>query len=200
VGLSNYLPSSRISQPGVCTSSTRPTSPYEGQVIYETDTDRVLVWSGAAWVGIGKIDSLTVSATGIVQTPNQPRFLATRSSDYSYNPAAQTTPVIMNSTTYNVGGHYSTSTGLFTAPVSGTYIFQAGVYQSGLVSQLWWVINGARERSFALDNTNSANVSGSGFLYLNANDTVGFVSWSGGSSVTVYSNSFHTYFRGSLIG
>jgi hypothetical protein len=49
MGLSNYLPSSRISQPGVCTSSTRPISPYEGQVIYETDTDRTLLWNGSSW-------------------------------------------------------------------------------------------------------------------------------------------------------
>lgn len=49
MGLSNYLPNSRINQPGVCTSTTRPASPYEGQVIYETDTDRVLVWNGTGW-------------------------------------------------------------------------------------------------------------------------------------------------------
>jgi hypothetical protein len=36
-------------RPGVCTSSTRPTAPYEGQVIYETDTDLSYVWGGAAW-------------------------------------------------------------------------------------------------------------------------------------------------------
>ena len=34
---------------GVCTSTNRPTTPYEGQVIYETDTDKVLVWNGSAW-------------------------------------------------------------------------------------------------------------------------------------------------------
>ncbi len=50
MGLSNYLPNSRINQSGVCTSSTRPASPYEGQVMYETDTDRVLVYNNAAWV------------------------------------------------------------------------------------------------------------------------------------------------------
>lgn len=50
MGLSNYLPNSRLAQPGVCTSSTRPASPYEGQVIYETDTNRTLVWDNAAWV------------------------------------------------------------------------------------------------------------------------------------------------------
>ena len=35
---------------GVCTSTNRPTTPYEGQVIYETDTDKVFVWNGTAWV------------------------------------------------------------------------------------------------------------------------------------------------------
>jgi hypothetical protein len=35
---------------GVCTSSTRPSAPFEGQMIYETDTDRVLVWNNSAWV------------------------------------------------------------------------------------------------------------------------------------------------------
>ena len=34
---------------GVCTSSTRPTAPYEGQMIYETDTDMVALWNGSAW-------------------------------------------------------------------------------------------------------------------------------------------------------
>jgi hypothetical protein len=36
-------------RPGVCDSTTRPTSPYEGQMIYETDTDKVLVWNGTTW-------------------------------------------------------------------------------------------------------------------------------------------------------
>ena len=39
----------RGSQPGVCTSSTRPTAPYEGQTIYETDTDLTYIWGGSAW-------------------------------------------------------------------------------------------------------------------------------------------------------
>lgn len=56
MGLSNYIPSSRISQAGVCTSSTRPASPYEGQMIYETDTNRVLVYDNTAWVMIADTD------------------------------------------------------------------------------------------------------------------------------------------------
>lgn len=36
-------------QTGVCTSSTRPANPYEGQVIFETDTNNLRFWSGSAW-------------------------------------------------------------------------------------------------------------------------------------------------------
>ena len=36
-------------RPGVCTTLTRPTAPYEGQFIYETDTDMLAIWNGTAW-------------------------------------------------------------------------------------------------------------------------------------------------------
>jgi hypothetical protein len=39
-----------IFQSNVVTSTTRPLAPFEGQVIYESDTDRVLVWNASAWV------------------------------------------------------------------------------------------------------------------------------------------------------
>jgi hypothetical protein len=71
MGISNIESNLR---PGICTSTTRPTTPYEGQVIYETDTDRVLVWDNAAWVdpstgktgrsGLVKITPSSVSGTG----------------------------------------------------------------------------------------------------------------------------------------
>jgi hypothetical protein len=61
-------------RPGICTSTTRPTTPYEGQVIYETDTDKTLVWNGSAWVflstntanpvGLELITACTVSSAG----------------------------------------------------------------------------------------------------------------------------------------
>lgn len=47
--LSSVLGAQSLVRPGVCTSSTRPASPFEGQVIYETDTDKVLVYDGSAW-------------------------------------------------------------------------------------------------------------------------------------------------------
>ena len=37
-------------KPGVCTSTTRPSSPFDGQTIYETDTDKVATYDSSAWV------------------------------------------------------------------------------------------------------------------------------------------------------
>lgn len=72
--VTNYLPSSRLIQPGVCTSSTRPASPFEGMAIFETDTDRMLIWNGSTWVvpnapaqnptGLELITACTVSSVG----------------------------------------------------------------------------------------------------------------------------------------
>ncbi|MFG3639077.1 hypothetical protein ACGF3C_02235 [Micromonospora sp. NPDC047762] len=41
----------------VCTSGTRPSSPPEGMVVYETDTDLIRVWTGSTW-------GLLLDATG----------------------------------------------------------------------------------------------------------------------------------------
>lgn len=37
------------SRPGVCTSTSRPSAPFEGQMIYETDTDLTYIYGGSAW-------------------------------------------------------------------------------------------------------------------------------------------------------
>jgi len=48
--LSSVLGAQSLVRPGVCTSSTRPASPFEGQLIFETDTNRVVAYDGSAWV------------------------------------------------------------------------------------------------------------------------------------------------------
>lgn len=46
---SSVLGASSVIRPGVCTSTTRPTVPFTGQLIFETDTTRLAVWTGSAW-------------------------------------------------------------------------------------------------------------------------------------------------------
>lgn len=48
MGISSALSVGSVA-PGVCTSTTRPANPFEGQMIYETDTDMVAIWNGSAW-------------------------------------------------------------------------------------------------------------------------------------------------------
>ena len=50
MAISGVTGAQSVIRPGVCTSSTRPASPYDGQVIYETDTDKIAVYDSSAWV------------------------------------------------------------------------------------------------------------------------------------------------------
>ena len=42
---------------GVCLSTTRPASPFAGQVIFETDTNRLAVYNGSSWVVLADADT-----------------------------------------------------------------------------------------------------------------------------------------------
>jgi hypothetical protein len=72
--LSSVVGAQSIVKPGVCTSSTRPASPYDGQVIYETDTDAVKVWDGSAWVGATNAASLNGVGQSVAFTPTFGNF------------------------------------------------------------------------------------------------------------------------------
>jgi hypothetical protein len=87
----------------------------------------------------GRYDALTwqdqsVTFGGIVTKPYQPAFRAGRSS--SVTPGAGAT-IVFNTTSgfgFNVGGHYNTSNGRFTAPVTGIYNFNTCVIWESLGS------------------------------------------------------------------
>ena len=49
--LSTVLGAQSLIKPGVCTTATRPASPYTGQMIYDTDVATTLVWNGTEWIG-----------------------------------------------------------------------------------------------------------------------------------------------------
>jgi RNase P/RNase MRP subunit p29 len=53
---------------GVCLSTDRPQNPYNGQVIYETDTNRTLVWDNSAWVVVADPALVSFSGTGATVT------------------------------------------------------------------------------------------------------------------------------------
>lgn len=59
---------SSAAKPGVCLSTDRPDSPFDGQVIYETDTNRTLVYDNSAWVVIHDPTLMSYSGTGVTVT------------------------------------------------------------------------------------------------------------------------------------
>ena len=59
-------------RPGVCTSSNRPVTPFEGQMIYETDTDMLGVWNGSSWRYFAS--SATTNGSVLQVVTNQPAF------------------------------------------------------------------------------------------------------------------------------
>ena len=68
-------------RPGVCTSTTRPGSPYDGQLIYETDTNRVAVYDTSSWV-YKTPASTTGSVLQVVSTVKADTF-STASTSYT---------------------------------------------------------------------------------------------------------------------
>ena len=148
-----------------------------------------------------------IDSAGIVTKPLQPYFLAYRSSSQSgYNATSYTTVIEYNAEVDDTNGDFNTSTGLFTAPVDGTYWFIASAYANFGFQQSWLVINtgsGASRASYTDFNVggySGAVFSGVFFVNLDANDTVGYHPYtSASSSVLIYSNANHTWFKGGLL-
>ncbi len=60
----------------------------------------------------------SIDAVGRISIPYQPMFYA-----YAGTITTSTGPFVFGSTRINVGGHYNTTNGRFTAPVAGNYAF-----------------------------------------------------------------------------
>jgi hypothetical protein len=58
----------------ICTSSTRPSTPWLGQPIFETDTVSSKIWNGTAWIGTTGFTICTSSTRPSVPWLGQPIF------------------------------------------------------------------------------------------------------------------------------
>jgi len=149
--------------------------------------------------GAGQSERMRIDASGRVTMPYQPAF------DVSYSSTGYTTSgtVVFNTVYTNVGGHYNTSNGRFTAPVSGSYIFYTSHIKdtNNTVSRRRFDKNSSQAsngRHLRLDDGQLYGDNGvlQAIIYCNAGDFVTVNQFAG----TSYGSDNYDYFGGYLIG
>jgi hypothetical protein len=143
-------------------------------------------------------ERMRIDSSGRVTTPYQPFFSAYRSSDAVYSGGAT---VIWNATLYNVGSHYSTSTGRFTAPVAGVYLLRTDFRQDGNGSGYLDIVhsNGTRTRHEEGNALNGFHQTLAAIYYMNAGDYV-YTQQGGATSIRPDGGSTTDRFEGVLLG
>jgi hypothetical protein len=180
---------------GVCLSTARPANPFDGQIIYETDTDMVRVWNGSAWKTVGSTNGATFDSTGRMTNPVQPCFFVANEGGSAVTAVNKAT---FNTVVTNIGSCWSSANNRFTAQVTGIYEFSYSMlnaaasafyvdfYKNGTVMP-----TGTFPRSYS-QTQYSANTA-SGMIALNANDYIEM--WINTGTMHTY----HCFFSGKLI-
>ena len=91
-----------------------------GSLVFRTDVGQATTGDTMQFVLSGS-ERMRIDSAGRVTMPYQPAFAAMRALQPDIN-TSQT--VVFNSAFVNVGNHYNTSNGKFTAPINGLYEFQ----------------------------------------------------------------------------
>jgi len=164
--------------------------------------------------GSGVAERLRISSAGYVTKPNHPSFCARhQASDGFSGDVIVLTRISTSWDVWNTGGHYSTTTGKFTAPVTGVYYFEGQVMSTGhsngdniqdmlsLESNRGRIAYCRQRESYFSSATNANGYytnSVGGSTRLSSGDTVWIQRHS--SQNWSYSNRYYSYFTGWLIG
>jgi len=112
---------------GVCLSTDRPQNPYNGQVVYETDTNRTLVWDNSAWVVVADPALVSYSGTGATVTADAMTVAGENVTPYTgrrnllYNGAMQVAQRGTSSTGITGIGYVTADRWRLAASTIGTY-------------------------------------------------------------------------------
>jgi len=129
-----------------------------------TFTGSLALPSGGLTVGT---DQLAVDSSGRVTMPYQPHARATRNTGF----IAGNTVIVFNYADENSAGMYNTSTGRFTAPVTGRYLFAHGMFsENGYPAWVAWRVNGVNIATTYTNATDYNSVAGSIVLSMSAAD------------------------------
>jgi len=180
-----------------------------GVIIGEDATDTYITQRGNKNIKLTTQDvtRVNIDGTGKVTMPYQPSFMVRGTSgQQSFGAGSVSATGFYNATVlHNVGNHYNTTNGTFTAPVDGRYHMALNLYTQttggtagGYVGSHIRFSNLGDVYCFA-ENGSDVNLSFSGVFNMSANDTA-FPMTYGHSGRTQHYLGQHSYFSGHLIG
>ena len=120
--LSTVLGAQSLIKPGVCTTATRPASPYTGQMIYDTTVATTLVWNGSAWIGgAGKVLQV-VHSQYTTSTSTISASYVTTGATATITPSSTTSKILVtaSATLQNSGTGTAVRATMFRGTVAGT--------------------------------------------------------------------------------
>jgi hypothetical protein len=105
MGITQQIGASSLIRPGVIdNAAARPASPYEGQAVYQKDTDQVFIYNGSAWKQIPTAATAgtvlqTVEGRSTTQVANATQSFVDTGISATITPSATTSKILVIATT-----------------------------------------------------------------------------------------------------